>query len=71
MDNNESLRDAGGALDQSIQALAQCVAAAIGEIEQAKRERSAEEARAARTHLAALHGVAQLRREAERQNKAA
>ena len=71
MDNDKELCDAGGALDRDILALAQRVAAAIGEIEQAKRERSADEARAARTHLAALHGVAQLRRQAERQGKAA
>ncbi len=52
-------------------ALLDRVAAAMLEIEQAKRERSTETMRAARTHLAALHGVARLRRQAERQPGAA
>ena len=55
--------EAGALLDR--------VAAAMSEIEEAKRERSTEEIRAARTHLAALHGVARLRREAERKATAA
>ena len=57
--------------DRDIEALLTRVAAAVGEIEQAKRERSAEDARAARTHMAALHGVAQLRKQAERVGSAA
>jgi hypothetical protein len=54
-----------------IHALTARVAAAMSEIDQAKRERSAEDVRAARTQLAALHGVARLRREAERNASAA
>jgi hypothetical protein len=57
--------------DVDIHALLNRVAAAIVEIEQAKQERSAEQVRAARTHLAALHGVARLRRHAEGQPKIA
>ena len=57
--------------DRDIEALLTRVAAAVGEIEQAKRARSAEDARAARTHMAALHGVAQLRKQAERVGSAA
>jgi hypothetical protein len=57
--------------DLDIAALLDRVAAAVTAIEQAKRERSSDEMRAARTHLAALHGVARLRREAERKTRAA
>jgi hypothetical protein len=69
-------RDSGaGAGDNAISleacALLDRVAAAMAEIEQAKSERSTGEIRAARTHLAALHGVARLRREAERGTNAA
>jgi hypothetical protein len=46
-------------------ALLDRVAGLITEIEQAKKERSADEMRAARNHLAALHGVARLRRQSE------
>jgi hypothetical protein len=52
-------------------ALLDRVAAAINEIEQAKKERSAEEMRVARTQLAALHGVARLRRQSETSPRAA
>ena len=55
----------------AIKALWERVAAAMLEIEEAKRERSSEEVRAARTQLAALHGVARLRRQSERGPKAA
>jgi len=50
-------------------ALLDRVAAAINE--QAKKERSAEEMRVARTQLAALHGVARLRRQSETSPRAA
>ena len=43
-------------------ALLQRVAAAMREIEQATQERNSEEVRAARAQLAALHGVARLRK---------
>jgi hypothetical protein len=67
MTGHDSSTDAGGSLgDLDPAALLDRVAAAMIEIEQAKRERSTEEIRAARTHLAALHGVARLRRLAER-----
>ena len=52
-------------------ALLDRVAAAINEIEQAKKERSADEMRTARTQLAALHGVARLRRQSETSPRAA
>jgi hypothetical protein len=58
-----------GDLDSA--ALLDRVAAAVTAIEQAKQERSSDEMRAARTHLAALHGVARLRRQAERKTQAA
>ena len=40
-------------------------------LEQAKKERSAEEMRVARTQVAALHGVARLRRQSETSPRAA
>jgi hypothetical protein len=43
-------------------ALLQRVAAAMREIEQATQERNSEAVRAARAQLAALHGVARLRK---------
>lgn len=61
----------GEPTELEIHALMDRVAAAIVEIEQAKMERSKEDVRAARTHLAALHGVARLRRRAEREQNAA
>jgi hypothetical protein len=57
--------------ESDTRALMDRVAAAMGEIEYAKQERSTEDVRAARTHLAALHGVARLRRQAERDPKVA
>lgn len=57
--------------EAEIRALWEHVAAAMLEIERAKQERSAEQIRSARTHLAALHGVARLRRQAEHNPKAA
>lgn len=54
-----------------VHALLNRVAAAMLEIDEAKRERSSEDGRAARTYLAALHGVARLRRLAERDPTAA
>ncbi len=54
-----------------IHALLNRVAAAIIEIDEAKREWSTENVRAARAHLAALHGAACLRRRAERDPRAA
>ena len=57
--------------DLDIAALLARVTAAVVAIEQAKQERSSEEMRAARTHLAALHGVARLRRQAERKMRTA
>jgi hypothetical protein len=72
MDEGESSPDLSReALDLDIRALLGCVAAAIGEIEQAKQERSTQQMRAARTHLAALHGVARLRRHIESDAKVA
>jgi hypothetical protein len=70
-EDNNTVGEQDGALELDVAALLERVAAVIGEIEQAKRERSIDDMRAARTHLAALHGVAQLRRQAERQNKTA
>ena len=55
----------------AIRALWERVGAAMLEIERAKQERSTDEIRAARTQLAALHGVARLRRQTERDSKAA
>ena len=55
----------------NIDALLLRVAAAMSEIEQAKQERSTGSVRAARTQLAAFHGVARLRRQAENQTKVA
>ena len=46
-------------------ALLDRIAGLMREIERAKQERSADEVRAARAHLAALHGAAQLRRSAD------
>ena len=68
-DHAADAKGAATALD--IHALQERVAAAITEIEQAKRERSQDDVRAARIHLAALHGVARLRRQAERDESAA
>ena len=68
---DEENASAANAPDGDVQALLRRVAAAVGEIDEAKRERSAEEARAARTHMAALYGVAQLRKQAERHGRAA
>jgi hypothetical protein len=59
------------AAESDTRSLMDQVAAAMLEIEHVKRERSTEEVRAARTHLAALHGVARLRRQAERDSKVA
>jgi hypothetical protein len=69
MNDGSSEDQTGEAAD--IGALMARVAAAVSEIEEAKRERSADDVRAARTQLAALHGVARLRREAERNASAA
>jgi hypothetical protein len=72
MNEGEGSGDARSeALDLDIHALLNRVSAAMVEIEQAKRERSTEEVRTARTQLAALHGVARLRRLAERRPHAA
>jgi hypothetical protein len=72
MDEGESSSDAlGEAFAPDIHALLDRVAATMIEIDGAKRERSTEDVRAARTHLAALHGVARLRRLAERDPRAA
>ena len=72
MDERDSDTGAGDSpISIEAGALLDRVAAAMAEIEQAKKERSTEEIRAARTHLAALHGVARLRREAERRATAA
>jgi hypothetical protein len=72
MDEGESSPEASrDAPDLDIHALLNRVAAAIVEIEQAKQERSEAQVRAARTHLAALHGVARLRRYAENHSKVA
>lgn len=56
--------DGGGAAEAATAAAAllQRVAAAMREIEQATQERNSEEVRAARAQLAALHGVARLRK---------
>lgn len=72
MNDGEGSRDAGAVLGESnIDVLLHRVAAAMVEIEQAKQERSTDAVRAARTQLAALHGVARLRRQAESQPKVA
>ncbi len=72
MHDGEQAADAqGAATELDIRALQERVATAIAEIEQAKRERSQDDMRAARIHLAALHGVARLRRQAERDESAA
>jgi hypothetical protein len=72
MSEPESPRDADPhPEDADIRALWERVAAAMREIDEAKRERSAEQIRAARTQLAALHSVARLRRHAERDLSAA
>jgi hypothetical protein len=49
--------------------LLQRVSGAMREIEQATRERNSEEVRAARAQLAALHGVARLRKRLETVSK--
>jgi hypothetical protein len=70
--DEDSYTDIGdGSGEPGAGALLDRVAAAMAEIEQAKRERSTDEMRAARVHLAALHGVACLRRESERRPRAA
>jgi hypothetical protein len=61
----------GDGCELEIHALLDRVAAAMIEIAEAKRERSTEDVRSARTQLAALHGVARLRRLAERDPRAA
>ena len=72
MNDGEGATEADAVLAESnIDALLDRVAAAIGEIEQAKQERSTDSVRAARTQLAAFHGVARLRRQAENQTKVA
>jgi hypothetical protein len=71
MSEGGSAIDRGEASDLDIRALMNLVQAAMVEIEQAKRERSTDDVRAARTQLAALHGVARLRRQAERDQSAA
>ena len=77
MDDGKGATEASGVSSESnsaesnIGALLHRVAAAIGEIEQAKQERSTEAVRAARTQLAAFHGVARLRRQAENHTKVA
>jgi hypothetical protein len=59
------------AAESDIRSLLDRVAAAMSEIEYAKSERSNDKVRAARTQLAAFHGVARLRRATERQTSAA
>jgi hypothetical protein len=61
----------GGSRDLDVHALLSRVAAAMIEIDEAKRERSTDDVRAARTQVAALHGVARLRRLAERDPRVA
>ena len=61
----------GGSRDLDVHALLNRVAAAMIEIDEAKRERSTDDVRAARTQVAALHGVARLRRLAERDPRVA
>jgi hypothetical protein len=71
MSDDDEPAKAEASAEEEIQAMLERVAAAMVEIEEAKRERSAEGVRAARTHLAALHGVARLRRHGERDSEAA
>jgi len=71
MNGARDARAKAGFADMEILALLDLVAGAMREIERAKQERSAEEVRAARTQLAALHGVARLRRENEDRREAA
>jgi hypothetical protein len=72
MDGGQSSTDSSSEDSElDIHALLSRVAAAMIEIDEAKRERSTDDMRAARTHLAALHGVACLRRLAERDPRAA
>jgi hypothetical protein len=70
-DGEGAMEEGGVSAETTIDALMDRVAAAIGEIEQAKQERSTEAVRSARTQLAAFHGVARLRRQAESQTKVA
>ena len=66
MTEQESSTQPGEAsVEGDARALLDRVAAAMSEIEQAKTERSADAMRAARTQLAALHGVARLRRQGD------
>jgi hypothetical protein len=69
MSDEQGLFSSKSALDE--QFLLDRVSGVMAEIERAKRERSGDGMRAARIHLAALHGVARLRRQAERQEKPA
>jgi hypothetical protein len=72
MNEGDSAGDAqSDGREADVHALLSRVAAAMLEIDEAKRERSTENVRAARTQLAALHGVARLRRLAERDPRAA
>ena len=71
MNEGESSMAGEVATESEIKALLDRVAAAMVAIEHAKRERSTEEMRAARMQIAALHGVARLRRQAERHQSAA
>jgi hypothetical protein len=70
-ERNDSTEADEGPRNLNISALLDRVAAAMIEIEQAKEERSTYEMRAARAHLAALHGVARLRRQADRKARVA
>ena len=72
MNEGDSAGDAQSkGCEPEVHALLNGVAAAMFEIDEAKRERSTEDGRAARTQLAALHGVARLRRLAEPDPRAA
>ena len=63
--NAQRVQDAALDGGEAAAALLQRVAAAMREIEQATHERNSEEVRAARAQLAALHGVARLRKHME------
>ena len=60
-DGGSSIAEGGSAPGQGADALAR-IGEAMREIERAKQERAAEPIRAARVHLAAIHGAKKLRK---------
>lgn len=70
MTEGETSIEANEGSSEPHMALLDRIAGVMLEIERVKQERSAHEVRAARTQLAALHGVARLRRSADHPNTA-